>query len=40
MLLKGKHNIAKVFTDEVEETAVDQIVEMLNQEFVKKNRLE
>lgn len=40
MLLKGKHNIAKIFTDEVEETAIDQIVEMLNQDFVKMNRLE
>lgn len=39
MLLKGKHNIAKIFTDEVEETAIDQIVEMLNQDFVKNEQI-
>ncbi len=35
MLLEGKFNQAKVFTEEVEETAKSQIIEMLDQEFVK-----
>lgn len=39
MLLRGKYNTAKVFTDEVEETAVDQIVEMLNQDFVSNEQV-
>lgn len=33
--LKGKYNTAIVFTDNVEETAVGQIIELCNQEFVK-----
>lgn len=32
--LKGKYNTAKVFTDNIEETAVKQIIELCNQEFV------
>jgi tRNA-splicing ligase RtcB (3'-phosphate/5'-hydroxy nucleic acid ligase) len=37
--LRGKYNIAKVFTDNVEETAVGQIIELCNQEFVKDNKI-
>lgn len=33
--VKGKYNSAKVFTDNVEEQAVSQIIELCNQEFVK-----
>ncbi|HOJ78552.1 MAG TPA: RtcB family protein [Bacillota bacterium] len=33
--IKGKYNTAKVFTDNVEETAIGQILELCNQEFVK-----
>jgi RNA-splicing ligase RtcB len=33
--IKGKHNKAKVFTDNVEEKAAEQIVELCNQEFAK-----
>jgi tRNA-splicing ligase RtcB (3'-phosphate/5'-hydroxy nucleic acid ligase) len=33
--IKGKYNTAKVFTDKVEATAVNQILELCNQEFVK-----
>jgi tRNA-splicing ligase RtcB (3'-phosphate/5'-hydroxy nucleic acid ligase) len=33
--IKGKYNTAKVFTDKVEATAANQILELCNQEFVK-----
>lgn len=33
--IKGKYNTAKVFTDNVEEKAFAQIMELCNQEFVK-----
>lgn len=33
--LQGKYNTAKVFTDNVEQTAVGQIIELCNQEFVR-----
>lgn len=32
--LKGKHNTAKVFTDNIEQAAISQILNLLNQEFV------
>lgn len=35
--LKGKYNSAKVFTDNIEETAASQIIELCNQEFVQGN---
>lgn len=31
--VRGKHNAAKIFTDNVEETAMGQIIELCNQEF-------
>lgn len=37
--LQGKYNTAKVFTDNVEQTAVGQIIELCNQEFVKGNKI-
>lgn len=33
--IKGKYNTAKVFTDNIDSGAIDQIVELCNQEFVK-----
>jgi tRNA-splicing ligase RtcB len=33
--VKGKYNTAKVFTDNIESEALDQIMELCNQEFVK-----
>ena len=33
--IRGKYNTAKVFTDNVESTALAQIKELCNQEFVK-----
>lgn len=33
--LQGKYNTAEVFTDNIEETAVEQIIELCNQEFTK-----
>lgn len=32
--LRGKYNTAKVFTDNIEQEAVSQIINLLNQEFV------
>ncbi|MDY7043616.1 RtcB family protein [Virgibacillus sp. M23] len=37
--LQGKFNKAKVFTDNVEETAKSQIVELCNQEFTKDSKI-
>lgn len=35
MLVKGKFNEAKIFTDNVDETALEQIKELCDQEFAK-----
>ena len=37
--LRGKYNTAKVFTDNIEETAVGQIIELCNQKFTKDNEI-
>jgi tRNA-splicing ligase RtcB len=37
--LRGKYNTAKVFTDNIEETAVGQIIELCNQEFVRDSKI-
>ena len=37
--LEGKHNTAKVFTKNVEQSAVTQIEHLLNQEFVKGSKI-
>jgi tRNA-splicing ligase RtcB (3'-phosphate/5'-hydroxy nucleic acid ligase) len=37
--LQGKHNTAKVFTNNIEETAMAQIIELCNQEFTKGNKI-
>lgn len=37
--LNGKYNTAKVFTDNVEQTAMSQIIELCNQEFVKDSKI-
>lgn len=37
--LAGKYNTAKVFTDNVETTAMSQIVQLCNQEFVKDSQI-
>ena len=37
--LKGKYNIAKVFTDNIEQEAISQIIELLNQDFVKDSKV-
>ncbi|WP_353095317.1 RtcB family protein [Tissierella praeacuta] len=39
MELKGKHNIAKVFTDSLEDRASEQIIELLNQDFIKDSKV-
>jgi RNA-splicing ligase RtcB len=33
--LKGKYNTATIYTDLIGENAISQIIEMLNQEFIK-----
>lgn len=37
--LRGKYNTAKVFTDNVEETAKNQIIKLCNQEFAKDSKI-
>ncbi|MGB4590465.1 MAG: RtcB family protein [Clostridiaceae bacterium] len=37
--IKGKYNTAKVFTDEIEETAASQIQELMDQEFVQGSKV-
>lgn len=37
--LSGKYNIAKVFTDNIEQTATSQIIELCNQEFIKDSKI-
>lgn len=37
--LKGKYNTAKVYTDNVEQEAVAQIIELCNQEFVEGSKI-
>lgn len=31
--LKGKHNTAKVFTDNIDKETISQVIELLNQSF-------
>ena len=37
--LKGKYNTAKVFTDNIEQTAISQIIELCNQPFVEGGKI-
>ena len=37
--LKGKHNTAKVFTDNIDSETISQIIGLLNQEFVKDSQI-
>jgi len=37
--IAGKHNTAKIFTDNVEQTAISQIIELCNQEFTKDSKI-
>ena len=37
--LQGKYNTAKVFTDNVDDDTISQIIEVLNQEFVKDSKI-
>lgn len=39
MELQGKYNTAKVFTDNIEDGARDQIIELLNQDFIKGSKV-
>ncbi|WCS69281.1 hypothetical protein Goe20_01640 [Bacillus phage vB_BsuM-Goe20] len=35
----GKYNLAKIFTDNIEETAMGQVIELCNQEFAKDSKI-
>jgi len=37
--LRGKYNTAKVFTDNVEETAISQIIDLCNQPFTEGSKI-
>lgn len=37
--LKGKYNTAKVFTDNIEDEAIEQVIELLNQDFSKHGKI-
>lgn len=37
--LKGKYNLAKVFTDNIESTAISQIIELCSQDFVQNSKI-
>jgi RNA-splicing ligase RtcB len=37
--LNGKYNTAKVFIDNVEQTAMSQIIDLCNQEFTKGSKI-
>ena len=37
--LKGKYNYAKIFADNIDEKAREQIIELCNQEFVKEGKI-
>lgn len=37
--LNGKYNTAKIFTDVVDQSAISQVIELLNQEFVAGSRI-
>ncbi|NLY11065.1 MAG: RtcB family protein [Firmicutes bacterium] len=39
LVLEGKYNSAKIFTDNVDQTAISQIIELCNQEFVSGLRI-
>ena len=39
MLIEGKHNTAKVFTDIIEESAIQQIKLLCDQEFTKGSKI-
>lgn len=37
--LRGKYNTAKVFTDNIDETTISQVIELLNQDSVKNSKI-
>ena len=39
LILNGKYNSAKVFTDNIEQEAISQIIELLNQEWIKDSNI-
>lgn len=39
MELNGKHNTAKVFTDNIDVETISQVIQLLNQDFVKDSQI-
>ena len=39
MINNGKYNTAKVFTDNIDSETISQVIELLNQPFVKDNQI-
>jgi len=39
IILEGKYNRAKVFTDNIEQKAISQIIELCNQSFAKDSKI-
>ena len=37
--LQGKHNTAKVFTDNIDSATISQIIDLLNQDFIKESQI-
>ena len=37
--LKGKYNTAKVFTDNVDNETISQVIELLNQDYIKDAKI-
>ena len=37
--LKGKHNTAKVFTDNIDQETISQVIELLNQPFTANSQI-
>lgn len=38
--LKGKYNTAKIFTDNVDNETISQVIELLNQDYIKDAKSE
>lgn len=38
-ILEGKHNLAKVFTDQIDDTTIGQVIELCNQDFAKESKI-
>lgn len=37
--LRGKYNTTKVFTDNVDNETISQVIELLNQDYIKESKM-